>query len=391
MKTKIIIVTIILSLFGNMNVEARGNFWNALRRGLKDVAAAAGSVVLRDACVASGYTEEQSRKMVSDTYEALGLNKRNVDLGLAYVEAENKFERQNVAKEIVFDVASEVVENSSLVEKFRQAADAQLQYLGDIQKATTYEEMTQVVDNRTKAYVDLFCEVYKESMDRKAEYLSNKIGIKEQLEENGQMDENLELEVAGSILAVQNSDIPEEEKDAIIKGLKLNENIDEIKQISAEVMAMDDETLAQEIAAQEEERRIAELKEKEEQERLERERQAKLLEERNNAINTISSYTIPVFVFDETSLTETQKASLDEVADILNKYDDLNISIIGHTCKIGYKSINMKKGLKRAESAKAYLTEKGIAENRIQVDSKGELEPISKINSDNRRIEFKIN
>ena len=37
--------------------------------------------------------------------------------------------------------------------------------------------------------------------------------------------------------------------------------------------------------------------------------------------------------------------------------------------------INLKKGLKRAEQCKMYLVGKGIAENRIITDSKGELAP----------------
>ena len=75
----------------------------------------------------------------------------------------------------------------------------------------------------------------------------------------------------------------------------------------------------------------------------------------------------------------------------MDKYPDLTITIVGHTCKIGYKNINLKKGLKRAENAKAYLIEQGISENRISVDSKGETEPRSDINSENRRIEITVN
>ena len=86
---------------------------------------------------------------------------------------------------------------------------------------------------------------------------------------------------------------------------------------------------------------------------------------------------------------------LDTIAEIMNKYDDIKLSIVGHTCKIGYKSINLKKGLKRAEQCKMYLVGKGIAENRIITDSKGELAPkydnkTFMGRAQNRRVEISI-
>lgn len=390
MKRKIITIIMALCLLVTPNAEARGKFWQALGKGLKNVAAAAGSAMLYESCLASGYTEEQSSQMIKDTYNALGLNTKNADLGISYMEADNKYERQNLVKDIAFDVASEATDNPSMVEKFRTMTDAQLTYLGDMQKATSDEEKSAIFNNRTKAYADLLYDTYQEAKKRKAAHLANQLQIKEQLMEQGYTDDNLAFEVAGSIIAVQESDIPEEEKKAIIKGYGLNENIEKIQQISTEIIAMDDDALTQSIAAQEEEKRQALLREKEEQERLERERQAKLLEEKNNDIKKVSNLVLSVFAFDETNLTESQKTELNEVVNILKKYDDLNLTIIGHTCKIGYKNINLKKGLKRAESAKAYLVENGISENRITVDSKGETEPISKVNSKNRRIELII-
>ena len=101
------------------------------------------------------------------------------------------------------------------------------------------------------------------------------------------------------------------------------------------------------------------------------------------------------FAFDVTELSDEQKPELDEAANILNKYSDVNVLLTGHTCKIGYKSINQRKGMKRAESAKAYLMSKGVAENRITTDSKGETEPLVPNTSrenlkQNRRVEFQL-
>ena len=129
-----------------------------------------------------------------------------------------------------------------------------------------------------------------------------------------------------------------------------------------------------------EERRLAELK---------------AAEERRNALQSLGSMKIDGFAFDVTELSDDQKPELDEAANILNKYSDVNVLLTGHTCKIGYKSINQRKGMKRAEAAKEYLKSKGVAENRIKVDSKGETEPLvpntSKENyKQNRRVEIQV-
>ena len=384
MKNRIITIMIALCLLGSFNAQA--GFWKSLANGLKDLAGAAGSAVLYESCVASGYTEEQSREMINNTYTALGLNTDNADLGISYVEADNKYERQNLVKDIAFDVVSESSNNPSLVEKFRIMTDAQLTYLGDMKEATSEEEKSVIFDNRTRAYADMFYDTYQEAKKRKAAYLSEKLRIKEQLLKQGYTDSNLALEVAGNILAVQKSDIPEQEKTAILKSYGFNEDVDELQKISTEVIAMDDAALAK---VQEEERCDSISREKEEQEKLEREKQAQLLEKKD-AIKSISNLVVPVFAFDQTDLTESQKKVLINVAQILNKYDDLTLKVVGHTCKIGYKSINLKKGMKRAESVKAYMVECGIPANRIFVDSKGEADPKSNVNSENRRVELFI-
>ena len=121
----------------------------------------------------------------------------------------------------------------------------------------------------------------------------------------------------------------------------------------------------------------------------------KTAEERKNAIQKIKTAKIDDYAFDETALSQSQKSALDAIADVLNQYSDIKVLIIGHTCEIGYKNINQKKGLKRAEAGKDYLTEKGIASHRISVDSKGEEQPLvpntsSENRRQNRRIEFAI-
>ncbi|MDR1181091.1 MAG: OmpA family protein [Bacteroidales bacterium] len=121
----------------------------------------------------------------------------------------------------------------------------------------------------------------------------------------------------------------------------------------------------------------------------------KAVEERKKAIQRIETAKINNYAFDETTLSDNQKSILDDVVLILNKYSDVIVLIIGHTCEIGGENINFKKGLKRAEIGKEYLVRKGISADRISVDSKGETQPlVTNTSSDNRkqnrRIEFVI-
>lgn len=152
-------------------------------------------------------------------------------------------------------------------------------------------------------------------------------------------------------------------------------------------------------AKAEEAKRVAEEKATEEAKRqaeLQRqEAERKAAEERKNTIQKLETTKIEVYSFDETALSGNQKLELDAIVDILNRYSDIKILIVGHTCDIGYKNVNQRKGLKRAEAAKEYLIEKGVSYERISIDSKAETQPLVPNTSNenrkqNRRIEFLI-
>ena len=195
---------------------------------------------------------------------------------------------------------------------------------------------------------------------------------------------------ASNLIAVQNSkDWTQEEKEEYFNsfGLDLDANV------IAAVASENNDLYSEEYLRQQEEeaRKIKE----EEARKKEEERKRKEAEERRVALEKLSTTSIPTYPFDNVDLTKEQMAQLDTIAEILNKYNDIQVSIVGHTCKIGYKSINLKKGLKRAEQCKMYLVEKGIEDSRITTDSKGELAPkydnktfIGR--AQNRRVEISI-
>ncbi len=95
---------------------------------------------------------------------------------------------------------------------------------------------------------------------------------------------------------------------------------------------------------------------------------------------------------------EVKKANIDayfaELAQFLKDSKD-NIIITGHTDSDGTDEYNLELGLKRANEFKSHLTELGVDESQIQVDSKGKSSPMADNTSPdgkrkNRRVEIKI-
>lgn len=88
-------------------------------------------------------------------------------------------------------------------------------------------------------------------------------------------------------------------------------------------------------------------------------------------------------------------AELDRVAEMLTNYPNMAILVEGHTDNQGDWEPNMKLSEDRVRVVKAYLTEKGIAETRIQTKAWGPSKPIASNETDerrklNRRVEFTI-
>lgn len=370
-------------------VPANANFWKALGRIAKNVVVGASAAVVEQTCEHAGYSKEEARKATEDLFSALGANSTNVQRGLDYINASDKYEKQNVIKEYAFDLAGDVSGNYQMVESFRTLTDANLEYLHDKTTATNDTERQLAFDKRTQAYADVFYDTYQYGKQRRARYLSEKLKMEQKLTSQG-MDPNMANDLAGSIIAVQNSkDWTQEEKEEYFNNLGLDLDANVIAAVASE----DNELYSEEYLKQQEEeaRKIKEAEER----RKEEERKRKEAEERRIALEKLGSTSIPTYSFDNVDLAKEQMSQLDTIAEIMNKYDDIKLSIVGHTCKIGYKSINLKKGLKRAEQCKMYLVGKGIAENRIITDSKGELAPkydnkTFMGRAQNRRVEISI-
>lgn len=85
-----------------------------------------------------------------------------------------------------------------------------------------------------------------------------------------------------------------------------------------------------------------------------------------------------LFDFDKAVLKPAGKAMLDELTRVLQGATYEVILAIGHTDRIGTAAYNQKLSVRRAEAVKKYLTEKGIAPNRVYADGKGKTQPLTK-------------
>ena len=104
---------------------------------------------------------------------------------------------------------------------------------------------------------------------------------------------------------------------------------------------------------------------------------------------------VTFFVLGKTSVPEGMKPHLDSVANILQQYPDLKVSIVGHTCDIGSEKENEKIGAQRALAVAEYLKSRGVAADRIETSTAGQSQPIVPNDSkrhrgENRRVTITV-
>jgi peptidoglycan-associated lipoprotein len=101
------------------------------------------------------------------------------------------------------------------------------------------------------------------------------------------------------------------------------------------------------------------------------------------------------FGFDQFYLTKENKAALDTSYQFIKENKIRSIKLAGHCDSIGTNIYNLKLGMQRAESVKAYLISKGFPQSKIKTKTYGE-ERLAVIGSDessmkaNRRVEITI-
>jgi peptidoglycan-associated lipoprotein len=111
-----------------------------------------------------------------------------------------------------------------------------------------------------------------------------------------------------------------------------------------------------------------------------------------NASRAMCDYPAVRFPFNEATLSSGVKSDLQAVADCL-KSKGGRVTIEGHADERGTEEYNLALGDRRAREVRKYLVTLGVQEGKLEVISKGELEPkVSSSNEDawsaNRRAEF---
>lgn len=84
-----------------------------------------------------------------------------------------------------------------------------------------------------------------------------------------------------------------------------------------------------------------------------------------------------LFEFNSSALTRGAKDTLGVAVTYLKAHEDVHVEIQGHTDSKGSDEYNMKLGLRRAESVKAFLATQGISADRVSTKSFGKSDPVA--------------
>lgn len=94
-------------------------------------------------------------------------------------------------------------------------------------------------------------------------------------------------------------------------------------------------------------------------------------------------------------LRTTARKALDEVAAILRRQPDAEVTVLGHTDSVGGAEANMKLSLRRAKAVRDYLVGQGVEARRVTAEGRGETQPVADNSTPqgrlkNRRVELLI-
>ncbi len=96
------------------------------------------------------------------------------------------------------------------------------------------------------------------------------------------------------------------------------------------------------------------------------------------------------FNHDSTMLLPGGYREIARISTILNKYNQTQIEVGGHTDSTGSEQYNQELSIRRAEAVKNALMQQGIAPQRIIAIGYGESQPVSSSHAMNRRVEIVI-
>lgn len=339
-----------------------------------------------------GEAREETRYDQLDNFRStalgsVGLSNADVDRYDRFVSGD-KYDKQDM----IIDAATDVIagfapDNAKLVSELSNLIKVNNQY----NKNKGSDRSTAIAQRNIDLANIVFDAAWEKNENRKL-FVANSLDLSSVLSDAGfEGSSDNANDLAGVVLSIQNNDsMTQEEKNQWYNDLGIKSNTQTVVNTINMVNSMTDQQIAQSLKPVDNGPSPEEIRAKEEAERLERERIVK-----ENAVSTVNQTVVDSYKFDITDLTEEQKEDLDNIAETMSKYADLKLEIKGHTCNIGYKSVNERVGLRRAEAAKTYLVEKGISADRIITATGGENEPVventtSDNRKHNRRLTFEI-
>jgi outer membrane protein OmpA-like peptidoglycan-associated protein len=101
------------------------------------------------------------------------------------------------------------------------------------------------------------------------------------------------------------------------------------------------------------------------------------------------------FATDSATIEPQFRTTLDQVADVIGRYNQTYLDVYGHTDSTGADAYNQTLSERRAKSVADYLAMRGVQGARLGTLGYGETQPIASNDSDagraqNRRVEIKI-
>lgn len=102
-----------------------------------------------------------------------------------------------------------------------------------------------------------------------------------------------------------------------------------------------------------------------------------------------------LFGFDQATLNANSYTALDKLVTVLNKYNETDLKIYGHTDSKGTEAYNQNLSEQRASAVAGYLRSRGIGGTRLRTYGYGETAPKCSNETEegracNRRVEFAI-
>ncbi len=109
----------------------------------------------------------------------------------------------------------------------------------------------------------------------------------------------------------------------------------------------------------------------------------------------LSFSAMTLFDFDRAVIKPEGIRALDEMLSKLQGMETEVVVTVGHTDSVGTEAYNQKLSLQRAEAIKAYLVSKGVAQERVFNEGKGESQPVADNNTaenraQNRRVTVEV-